>query len=489
MRSVWTACCLLLLSFSADRLAAQPQEYPAYTAADRLPLEVCRIDGIAEPLLCGSLEVYENRAYGTGRKIPISVVVIPAKEERLTDSAWTDHQGGPRYSMIAQARYFAEGGFLESFRRNRDIVLVDPRGLHESNPLYCDALKYPRILEQYYPPKEVAACRAELDKKADLSQYSTINAVDDLEDIREWLGYRQWDVGGWSYGSRFMLTYLHRYPSSIRTISLSFPSILNFQRPLDYARFGQQAFDGLVADCAEDDPCAAAFPDPSGDLSAILATLESEPVTVEILNPYTSAKEKRVVTRDIFAESIWIAILKNRTARQVPFVLRRAAEGDLEPFLELTVPTEPPTAEPEGHYFSVVCPEETGQIDMAKAEAASEGTFVGSYIAEDYIGACDAWGMPLSPKHPVEARVFDVPAIIFTGDRDPVTQPEYGEVIAQHFTNVRHIVLPRVAHGSGGLENAGCYDTILSTFVENASVDDLDTSCIGTMRPPPFRLK
>lgn len=484
---------LILLCFAVSCAAEQTAEtstpYPAYAAAERLPLEVCSIDGVEEPLLCGALEVYENRAAQTGRKIPIRVVVVPAQEERRTDSAWIDHQGGPRYSMIAQAPYFAKGDFLEGFRRNRDIVLIDPRGLHESYPLYCDALKYPRILERYYPPEKVKACREELTQKADLTQYSTTNAVDDYEDIRKWLGYRQWDVGGWSYGSRFMMTYLHRHPDSIRTISLLFPSILNFQRPLDYARFGQQALDGLVADCAQDESCSAQFPDPAGDLDLVLSALEAQPVMVEIANPDSGAKEMRSITRDIFAETIWIALLKNGSARQTPFILRKAAEGDFEPFLEFAVPVEAQASEPEGHYFAVVCPEETTQINMDAAIAASEGTFVGSYIARDYIEACEAWDMPSHPSHPIKPQQFDTPAIIFSGDRDPVTAPEYGEEIAKHFTNVRHITIAQMAHGMSGFENVSCGDQILSEFVEKASPGDLDTSCVGEMRPPPFRLE
>ena len=128
MRKDMLISLFFMVSCAAEQTAETSAAYPAYAAAERLPLEVCAIDGVEEPLLCGALEVYENRTAQTGRKIPIRVVVVPAQEERHTDSAWIDHQGGPRYSMIAQAPYFAKGGFLESFRRNRDIVLIDPRG-------------------------------------------------------------------------------------------------------------------------------------------------------------------------------------------------------------------------------------------------------------------------------------------------------------------------------------------------------------------------
>lgn len=464
-------------------------DYPASAAANRLPLEVCRLDDIAEPLLCGVYSVYEDRQNSKGRLIPIRVVVIPAQSENSTNSAWIEHPGGPRYSTVAAANQFASGGRLESFRRTRDVVLVDVRGLHASGPLYCDALKRPRILERYYPIENVAACRAELDKRVLLSQYSTVNAIDDYEDIRKWLGYEKWDVGGWSFGSRFMLTYVHRHPQSIRSVSLFIPSILNFERPLDYARFGQKALDGLLAACKADAACRRAFPTVDGDLEIVLATLQQKPVTVRFDDPNTGKQLSRIISRDIFAEAVWILLLETVSARQLPFVLHQAARGNFQPFIDLSIPTSPQAQEPEGHYFSVVCPEETSRLNRERVDARAQGTFVGGYIAMDYMEACDAWNLPPNPEHPISPMVFDIPALIVTGELDPVTPPEYGEQNAEHFSDVIHITVPHMAHGEAGMENSECLGKILDEFVSAETTSMLDISCIDIMRPPPFRLE
>lgn len=475
---------------SACSVSAPPEsdELSAYRALNRLPLNICRLDDIEEPLLCGALNVYENRLKMSGPTISIKVVVVPAVNTPQTNSAWIEHIGGPRYSMIANAKHFAKGGYLEAFRQHRDVVLIDPRGLHESAPLYCDALRKPRILQRYYPPDAVKKCREELEDKADLTAYSTLNAIDDYEDIREWLGYAQWDVGGWSYGARFMLTYLHIYPKSIRSVILAMPSILNFQRPIDYARFGQQAFDGIEHDCQQDTQCHASFPDIRDNLNAVLSDLDKRPVKVDFFNLDSGKLESRLLTRNVFAESIWIMLLDTREARQLPFILSQAAAGNFSPFVDLAIPKSAQSSEPEGHYFSVVCPEETGHLEMAKAKAASEDTFVGHYIAKDYIEACEAWGLPLSPYHPIEKKQFPTPALIITGEQDPVTPPEYGEINAEHFENVLHISLPHTAHGVSALENTACLTQFLSDFVAAAEVDKIDLSCIRGFKPPAFRL-
>lgn len=465
------------------------RETPADSASTRLPLQVCEIDGVAEPLLCGTLDVPEDRGKNGGRSIPISIVVVPSKNPNPGRLAWIEHPGGPRYSTIATAHYFADGGWLEEFRRNQDVVLVDVRGLHESGALYCDALEFPRILERYYPPEKVQACREELESRASLEHYSTVNAIKDYEEIRDWLGYEKWNVGGWSYGSRFMLTYVHLYPERIRTVSLFIPSILNFERPLDYARFGQKAFDGLVNACLSDEKCDTAFPSISTDLYTLLDRVEKSPVTVEIMNPISGSVEDRLLTRDIVAETVWIWLLDVPTSRELPYILHHAARENYVPFVELAVPQSVPEREPEGHYFSVVCPEETGRLSMDQAEAAAINTFVGSYIALDYIEACHAWGLPLKKNHPISPAVFDIPALIVTGEFDPVTAPEYGDTNAAHFRNVLHISVPQMAHGESGMSNGECLTNILMSFVEQGDVDSLDTSCVSTMHPPPFRVE
>jgi len=466
-----------------------PSEYPALAAANRLPLEICWLDNITEPLLCGVFSVYEDRQNRNGRLIPIKVVVIPAQSAYRAESAWIEHPGGPRYSTVATAHYYAAGGWLESFRRTRDIVLVDVRGLHESGPLFCEALKNPRILERYYPVERVAACRAELEQRASLSHYSTVNAIDDYEEIRTWLGYENWDVGGWSFGSRFMLTYVHRHPESIRSVSLFIPSILNFERPLDYAKFGQRALNGVIAACKADGDCSREFPNAENDLETILAALELEPLPVQLIDPNSGKTISREVTRDVFAEEVWIALLETVSARQLPYVLHHAARGNFEPFLELVTPTSPQAQEPEGHYFSVVCPEETSRLTPERVETATKGTFVGGHIAKDYMEACEAWNLPMKPEHPISPKVFKIPALIVTGELDPAAPPEYGAKNAEHFDEAVHITVPQMAHGESGMENGDCLGKVLNEFVAAGTVSNLDISCVDTMRPPPFRLE
>ena len=51
------------------------------------------------------------------------------------------------------------------------------------------------------PVAQVKACRQQLERTADLSQYTTAYSVEDLEDVRRALGYQRINLVGGSYGT------------------------------------------------------------------------------------------------------------------------------------------------------------------------------------------------------------------------------------------------------------------------------------------------
>jgi hypothetical protein len=76
-----------------------------------------------------------------------------------------------------------------------------------------------------------------------------------------------------------------------------------------------------------------------------------------------------------------------------------------------------------------------------------------------------------------------VPALILSGDVDPVTPPPWGEAVARHLKNARHVAVPATGHGVVGTP---CGQRLIEQFLEDGSAAGLDTSCIGDVRRPPF---
>src|SRR6266566_7774283 len=171
-------------------------------AAGLSNLKPCRVEGVNDELLCGKLTVFENRQTRTGRTIDLNVVVLPAFDSKNKAEPLFDLAGGPGVASTSRAIFYATEG--RDYRRKHDIVLVDQRGTGESNPLTAEPKKKtPQdYLTEMYPVDYGKNLRRTLEQRADLTQYTTSIAMDDLDQVRSWLGYERINLFGLSYGSR-----------------------------------------------------------------------------------------------------------------------------------------------------------------------------------------------------------------------------------------------------------------------------------------------
>ena len=78
----------------------------------------------------------------------------------------------------------------------------------------------------------------------------------------------------------------------------------------------------------------------------------------------------------------------------------------------------------------------------------------------------------------------DLPVLLLSGELDPVTPPRYGERVAAHLANGRHLVLEGQGHN---VAPVGCMPKLLGQFIESADAKALDASCLEPLTyVPPF---
>jgi pimeloyl-ACP methyl ester carboxylesterase len=210
-----------IAGYCAFGLFAGPTE--AESPARKLELVPCKIEGLTADARCGTYEVFENRAAGTGRKIPLRVVVVPADAPQRQPDAVAYFAGGPGESAVE------DGSWLMEILRSkgpqaRDVLLVDLRGTGQSAPLLCTELMGMRnlqgFLDNFFTVEAVRSCREKLSRTTDLTQYTSEIAADDFDEVRAALGYGKLNLFAGSYGTRTALVYMRRYPSRVRTASL-----------------------------------------------------------------------------------------------------------------------------------------------------------------------------------------------------------------------------------------------------------------------------
>lgn len=458
----------------------------------RWPPTPCEVPGVQGEVRCGTFEVFENRTLQQGRKIPLKVVVLSGPGSGRAPDPFLYVAGGPGDSATRAAAGFGE--IFAPLRAKRDIVLIDVRGTGESAPLFCPQLANDAgvqgFLDKFMPVEAVAACRTELEKSRDLTLYTSDTAMDDIAEVLTAMGVAKANFMGGSYGTRAVQIFLRRHPERVRTIVLEGVDPTDERGPLYFARYAQEALDGTLAECAEDPACKVAFPRLKEDLQAVLSRLEKAPAEVEILDPRTGGKLPLRLSRAGFGQTIRYMLYVAATSVAVPLYVHEAAAGNYVPVAEMAYMFGSDlTQMSDGFYLSVFCAEDVAFIDPKEVERAVAGTFLGDFRASQQLAACNAWRYQKLDARSLAPVQSDVPALLISGERDPVTPPSAGARVARYLPNSLHLVVADGAHSPEGLIGVDCLYAVTMAFVDAGTTQGLDFSCVQKITRAPFLLE
>ena len=446
-----------------------------------IPFEPCRTaDGNTEGL-CGKYVVYENRALKSGRTIALNIMVLPALSEKPAGDPWFPLGGGPGQSAVTA---YPAAGFTTSVRQQRDVVLVDQRGTGGSNPLPCN-LRDPKdpqeLIGDAMPVDRVRACRAELEKKADLTQYTTSISADDLDDVRQAMGYDKVNVFGASYGTLAGLVYLRRHGDHVRTLTLEAVATPNYRIPLPFARTIQSSIDGLIDRCAADAACNKDYPDLKKEFRAVVDRLDRSPAHFEVKN---AAGESKTVTlsRGMFVGDLRPVLYIPTLVRQFPDLVHRAYHDDWSVFAGVAtgIRAALDKAVDRGMSLSVICAEALPGMTESMIRRETAGTYLGDYQVRIYQKACHEWARGSIPRDFYDPIHSAVPTLLISGALDPATPPEASAQAARDLINSRVVVVKNGTHGTG----SPCIDRLISEFVSQGSATGLDASCADQISLP-----
>lgn len=467
---------------AAVAIGAACTRLPQRSAIDLL--RPCTADEGPTDAYCGALEVFENRDARQGRRIPLKIIVLPSLGSAQADPL-VFLAGGPGQGAARMAH--AVRDMFRPILRQRDILLVDQRGTGGSNPLECRTTT--NSLTGLTESDEVVLARLKACLEgydADVRFYTTPIAMDDLDDVRAYLGYERVNLYGGSYGTRAALVYLRQHGDRVRSMVLDGVAPVDMRLPLFVARDAQRALDRLLADCDADPSCRAAQPDLSSRVRSLLERLERTPARVRLTHPRTGIAEDVTIEARVVASILFGALYNPVTASLVPTLLARAERDDFQAMLALALANEGVEENMSlGMQLSVVCSEDAPQVTSDDYMREGGGTVFGGYLLSSQLEACAMWPRGKVDPSYYAPIVSDVPALVLSGELDPVTPPGWGESVARHLTNARHITMPATGHGVIGTP---CGARLIRDFIERGSVADLDTSCVTSVRRPPFFL-
>ena len=460
--------------------SSAPTAGPRSFALGGRQMVACTIDsarGYHMSAKCGSLTVPENRDDPAGRKIDLYVTLMPATEPSPSAVPVFFIAGGPGGSTVTN---WSEAPVIfPGLNAHRDIVLVDQRGTGNSHQL---------VLPEQKPGESpsVYAARALASIDGDPRFYTTAVAMDDLDAVRQALGYDRIDLYGGSYGATAAQYYLRQHGDHVHSAVLDGGTLIEVPIFELVARNSQLALDDVIGRCLADIGCASAYPRVRDEFASVTGRLSRAPVATSVMDP-TGAPI--VVTADVFALTIHDLLVGSESTK-IPRLIHQAWSGNLTAVaVELTRYLGAGSATLVMS-LEITCSEAWARTDPAQVRVQGKGSYMLSNqvaFAETYAAACRYAPRGYVRADDAEPVRTDVPVLLLNGSDDPQDPPGNVAAAARQMPNSLLVTAPGLGHTVGHI---GCLPAVVTAFFDNgrASASAAADVCTRTMSPPAFVL-
>ena len=461
--------------------SAEPSARPIILAGN--PMTPCRLGG--NPAVCGTLRVPEDPRNPSGRAIDLRVMVLPAASAEAKADPLFLLSGGP--GGAATYDFGWTPSIFQQLHAERDFVMVDQRGTGGSNRMMVPALPDMNGL----PEEEIVAKIAEVlaGLPGDLRFYTTFVAMEDLDAVRQALGYDQINLYGASYGATAAQYYLRQHGDHVRAVVLDGGTLLDVPVFERMAANSQRALEIQFDRCFADAACRQAYPDLRAEFAAVLVRLQTGSISTAVVDPNTG--EPIVIDATTFASALHGALVSAATLSELPSLVHTAYLGDWTLVADaIRAQIVPEAADVTRLVMSVVirCSEAWARFDpseVARLAGNSYGREAMVAAARNQARTCQYTPRGVVPDGDDQPVRSSVPALFIVGEADPQDPPGNIADASIELPNSRTLVVPGQAHTVG---HVGCMPTVIAAFIHAGTAAGLDGSCVNTKVPvPTFR--
>lgn len=435
---------------------------------------------------CAQLLVAEDPARPQQRRIALRIAWLEADIGAGATDPVLFLAGGPGQAATEVAATIDAA--LAQVRKHRDVFLVDQRGTGGSHPLRClDAGGRPLAVPEQAGVQALVdyarRCADSLRGYADPRHYTTAAAVADLDAVRSALGVAQFNLVAVSYGTRVAQQYAARYPAHVRTLILDGVVPNDLVVGGEFATTFEQAIAEQAAQCRVDRICARRFPvDLREQLRQVVQRLRTAPAQVDYRDPISAEPRQALLGADSVGALALAFSYAPQTAALLPLVFDEAAAGRYGALMALAELADAQFGSQINlpMQWSVICTEDA---DRYRPGSATTG-LLGADVARRAFAACPVWPHGARPAGFAAPLRSAVPALLLSGEFDPVTPPRYAQRVLGGLDKGRHLVAPGQGHNVMAL---GCMPQLLARFLDSADARGLDAGCVASMaRVPAF---
>ena len=458
-RTILTLCIIQITYFTMPGYAAAPDPDIGKFEPAACPVDLPEGSDLGNRFEFGYVTVPEQHARPGGPVIQLAVARFKSISDNPAPDPLVLNTGGPGDSNMDQFIPMAAGPMGQVVLGQRDVVIIELRGLRYSKPaLMCDEVFDAQLsmIDKNLRGKEanqilLVAMRASYDRfqkeGINLSAYNNAETAADIAMIMTTLGYDKFNMFGSSAGTIIAQHVMRDYPQRVRCV------VLNAAVPFGHPFFrnmmsnASESLERMFEQCQADEACNAAYPDMEEKFFAYLEQLNKEPVTIRVKNPESGEEVSFVLNGDRLSTWIFASMYFNT---QMPYSLSKLMAGD---YSELQ------------NSANIFFPMHNFSYGLSYTVFSSESM---DFTVEE-IGVCgrystfvDGMSMFFGPKLLAKANEFlkvkplessllkplksDIPTLILNGQMDHVLPTAYIKDMASNLSNGYMYLFPGVAH-------------------------------------------
>ncbi|MDE2856141.1 MAG: alpha/beta fold hydrolase [Chloroflexota bacterium] len=390
--------------------------------------------------------------------------------------------------------------YLSAFAGERDIIIVDQRGTGLSNPaLYCGEVlhRLDEILQSHHAEHAdlllsiLNDCHQRLTRGGlRLEAFHSENNARDIVNVLLALGYERWNLVGVSYGSRLALVIMRDNPQYLRSVILDSVYPPQADIYIDAYYHGERALQVLFEACAASEYCNARYPDLEAVFYRLYERLNRTPLMATFRSPRYSNLNIEISGYRLY-DWVFSWLYEVDSIQRIPQLIFDLDRGYTQEAARIGAAYEATmTSLSLGMHYTVQCQEEYGaSVYRDYASMLAAYPHLSGYLYYPVEGPvalprlCAIWQAEARPASVNQAVDSDVPALLLSGNFDPITPPVYADMAGETLKTAYNFVLPHVGHGV--LRSDRCAVDMALEFI-NAPLSEPNSNCISETRPIAF---
>ena len=281
------------------------------------------------------------------------------------------------------------------------------------------------------------------------------------------------------------------HPRHIRSVILDSVYPPQADIYLDAYFNGERALGVLFAACAASAHCSDRYPDLAPVFYQLYEALNRTPLVADYQPPRYKRLEIEISGYRLY-DWVFSWLYEVDAIALMPSLIYAIHQGQIAEATRIGVAFESAkTSLSLGMHYTIQCQEEFGAANTRSyASVLAAHPHLSGYLrypvegADTLVRLCGLWQAEARPPSAKDAVTSDIPALLLSGNYDPITPPSYADEAAATLSRAFKFVLPHAGHGV--LRSDACAVRIAVAFIAEP-LQKPDSGCIADTKAIVFR--